>query len=204
MKLVSQRVQILDWPDYPAEDVEWAARTCYQSHGKITGDSAEKMVRALIKRGHEAMVEHVHATVEFTTSRAIANEIVRHRMASYAQVSTRYVDYKDDIEFILPNDITLRQREEMEYMCLRSEEAYKHLRGIGAAPQVARDILPLCLATTLVMTANFREWRHFIKLRGAPDAHPMIRELALVLLDTFRKLAPEFVEDIDYETEATA
>lgn len=201
MRIVKQKVEVLYWPEHPAADTEWAARTCYQS-ARSAEDNPKRtndFVRRLIKNGHEAMLEHASATFKFVTSRAIANEIVRHRMASYAQESTRYVDYKYDIEFILPNDITLRQREEVEDMCVRSEVAYKRLRSIGAAPQVARDVLPLCLKTELVMTANMREWRHFLKLRTAPDAHPMIRELAGMVLDVFRERAPVFVEDIEYD-----
>lgn len=198
MKIVKQKVEVLCWPERPATDIEMAARTCYQSvrsaedNPKRTND----FIRRLINNGHEAMLEHVSATFRFITSRAIANEIVRHRMASYAQESTRYVDYKYDIEFVLPSGLNDEQLSCFWAKCMDAETQYKRLRGMGLAPQIARDILPLCLKTELVMTANFREWRHFLKLRTAPDAHPMMRELAGMVMDVFRAIAPVFVEDI--------
>lgn len=205
MRIVKQEVEVLCWPEASAADIERAARTCYQSQMQITNDQAnhERFVRMLISKGHEAMLEHASATFRFITSRAIANEIVRHRMASYAQESSRYVDYKDVIEFVLPrfDDKESSQREKMLRVCNFAAVAYEELRAAGIPPQTARDVLPLCLKTELVMTANFREWRHFLKLRTAPDAHPMMRELAYMVLDVFKKRAPVFVEDIKREGE---
>lgn len=198
MIVIKQRAWCDKFPDNPEFIIETVARTCYQSQAQITNDQAnhERFVRMLISKGHEAMLEHVSATFKFVTSRAIANEIVRHRMASYAQESTRYCDYKYDIEFVLPTGLSEQEMCIFKTNCIEAESAYKILRKFGVAPQTARDILPLCLKTEFVMTANFREWRHFLKLRTAPDAHPMMRELAGMVLEVFREKAPVFVEDI--------
>lgn len=214
MKLVRQSVELFGEADclnmaralgdnrgrILARTVEKIARTCYKSEAKRTADSAEPFVRRLIKNGHEAMIEHVGLTLKIITSRAIANEIVRHRMASYAQESTRYCDYKDEIEFVFPSGLDEQTEAEFVDMCNDAEYLYKRLRYNNIAPQIARDILPLALKTELIMTANMREWRHFLKLRTAPDAHPMMRELAGMVLNLFRERVPVFVEDIEYDT----
>lgn len=198
MEVVKQKAEVQSWPEFPAADIERAARTCYQSARTAEDDPnrTNDFVRRLITNGHEAMLEHASATFRFITSRAIANEIVRHRMASYAQESTRYVDYKYDIEFVLPTGLHEQVMCIFNATCIEAERCYKNLRMYGVPPQTARDVLPLCLKTELVMTANFREWRHFLKLRTAPDAHPMLRELAGMVLEVFRERAPVFVEDM--------
>lgn len=192
MRIGKQKVELL-YPQYYGEiikKIEIAGRVCYQSEPK--GDP-EKFIRMIIKRGHESVLEHGSLTFKVRTNRAIANEIVRHRLASYSQESTRYVKY-DDIEFIPGDRLGGSYAEDM---MTRIEEAYIFLIGQEFKPEEARDILPNATATTLVMTMNFRELRHFLKLRLDKAAHPQIRELAGMILEILKEKYPVFVEDIE-------
>ena len=156
------------------QKLELVGRTCYKSEDKITEDSAAKFVAGLIKRGHEAMLEHVSITVKFVTDRGISHEIVRHRLASYAQESTRYCNYSQDkfgheLTFIIPDFLEYGSegfklwKDEMKQV----EKTYFAMLEAGHTPQEARSVLPNSLKTELVMTANLREWRAFFKLRAA-------------------------------------
>lgn len=188
--------------------IEEAARTCYRSEDKITdqAESAKKLIKKLIESGHEAMLEHSSLTVAFVCDRAIANEIERHRMASFAQESTRYCNYSADkfggeISVILPYYIRPGSPEYGYWMsAVRSAEGnYFALLNAGETPQEARCVLPLCLATHLTVTANYREWRHILKLRTARDAHPQIRELMNPLLEELKARIPVVFDDIGVE-----
>lgn len=192
MRIGKQKVELLNPQSYEeiTEKIEIAGRVCYQSEPK--GDP-EKFIRMIIKRGHESVLEHGSLTFKLRTNRAIANEIVRHRLASYSQESTRYVKY-DDIEFI-PGDRL--EGSFAEDMLIRIEYTYQILIAKGLKPEEARDILPNCTATTLVTTMNFRELRHFLKLRLDKAAHPQIRELAGMMLEILKEKYPVFVEDIE-------
>lgn len=192
MRIGKQKVELLNPQSYEelTEKIEIAGRVCYQSEPK--GDP-EKFIRMIIKRGHESVLEHGSLTFKVRTNRAIANEIVRHRLASYSQESTRYVKY-DDIEFIPGEKL---KDPNLENLLLSAELAYKLLLTSDFKPEEARDILPNATATTLVMTMNFRELRHFLKLRLDKAAHPQIRELAGMILEILKDKYPVFVEDIE-------
>ena len=180
--------------------LEAAGRTCYKSEDKMTEDSAANFVRNLIKRGHESVLEHVSITVRIITDRGISHEIVRHRLASYSQESTRYCNYKDkEIEFVLPYDIDPETKifDYWKLSCQASETDYKVLIAKGVAPQTARSVLPNCLKTALVMTCNLREWRHFFKMRCAPGAHPDMKYLATIMLHEFQEKIPVVFDDIE-------
>lgn len=194
MRIGKQKVELLYPQSYEdiTEKIEIAGRVCYQSEPKGYPEN-EKFIRMIIKRGHESVLEHGSLTFKVRTNRAIANEIVRHRLASYSQESTRYVKY-DDIEFI-PGE-KLRDSN-LEELLSKAEFAYKFLTDYGLKPEEARDILPNATATTLVMTMNFRELRHFLKLRLDKAAHPQIRELAGMILEILKEKYPVFVEDIE-------
>lgn len=186
--------------------IEAVARTCYKSEGKIAEGSAEKMVAALIRNGHEAMLEHASVTVKFVVDRGISHELVRHRLASFAQESTRYCNYsKDDfgseITFIIPEFVVYGTdgfkiwKEQMK----SAEKAYFDMLEFGLSPQEARSVLPNSLKTEVVMTANFREWRHFFKLRAAGTTgrpHIQMLEVAVPLLQDMKKLIPVIFDDI--------
>ena len=188
------------------QKIEAAARTCYKSEGKIQEGSAAKLVAGLIKSGHEAMLEHASVTVKFVVDRGISHELVRHRLASFAQESTRYCNYsKDDfgseITFIIPDYLEYKSegwniwKESMK----QAEDAYFKMLDFGLSPQQARAVLPNSLKTEVVMTANLREWRHFFKLRalgttGKP--HPQMLEVAVPLLEDMKNLIPVVLDDL--------
>jgi thymidylate synthase (FAD) len=174
----------LEWitPE-PLKAIEAAGRTCYKSEDKISDNTAEGFVRAIIKRGHEAVIEHACASFRIVTDRGITHEIVRHRIASYCQESTRYCNYAKDkfgreISVIKPPAMAQHQEKAWREACEAAERGYFEMIDSGAAPQIARSVLPTCLKTEIVMTANFREWRHYLKLRLAPAAHPQIIEIS--------------------------
>lgn len=188
------------------QKIEAAARTCYKSEGKIQEGSAAKLVAGLIKSEHEAMLEHASVTVKFVVDRGISHELVRHRLASFAQESTRYCNYsKDDfgseITFIIPDYLEYKSegwniwKESMK----QAEDAYFKMLDFGLSPQQARAVLPNSLKTEVVMTANLREWRHFFKLRalgttGKP--HPQMLEVAVPLLEDMKNLIPVVFDDL--------
>lgn len=206
MKVIKQSVEIMGCGGQPVDGaamlkhIELCGRVCYKSEDKITEDSAERFVRRIIKSGHESVLEHASVTVRFVCDRGVSHEIVRHRIASYSQESTRYCDYSRDkfggeIKIIEPvGDSTNRA---MIYASSGyAETIYQYMIGAGVSPQIARAVLPTCLKTELIMTANLREWRHFIRLRTAEGAHPQIRALAAELLDKLRSLVPVVFDDL--------
>ena len=174
------------------KDIEIAARTCYRSYDKITDNSAESLVLNLKNRNHTAMFEFIDVTVRFNISRAIANEIVRHRLCSYAQSSTRYIAYRTSIDFILPLNISENSTalKLFTHHCENCEEIYHELLGLGIKPEDARDILPLALTTELVMKTNLREWMHFFELRTDKAAHPEMRRVVIPLQKMFKEKIP--------------
>lgn len=172
--------------------IERAGRTAYKSEARITDDSAERFVRTLLDRGHESPLEHQSITVRIVCDRGISHELVRHRLASYTQESTRYCRYRGEIEFIKPVNIPQNTVEYVVWMqaCQEAEKAYNRLLSSGCKPETARSVLPNCLKTEIVMTANLREWRHILKLRAAPEAHPDMQRLMLKLRQELREKVP--------------
>jgi len=204
MKVVQPGYEILTAIDRLEilQAIERAGRTCYKSEDKITDVSAAKFVRMLVKRGHEAMIEHAPSiSVKFICDRGVSHEIVRHRLFSFAQESTRYCNYgkADEITIIAPcfwGDEPEKQAE-WETAMMQTEKSYLALLAMGASPQEARAVLPNSLKTEIIVTGNVREWRHFFKLRTDNAAHPQIRELAIPLLHEMQRLLPELFEDIE-------
>lgn len=178
------------------QDIERIGRVCYKSEHRITSSSAAPFVRNIIARGHESVLEHISITVRFVTDRAIANELVRHRIAAYSQESTRYCNYKDKIEFIYPKNVPDKQLQLIMEACACAATTYQTLIAEGATPEIARDVLPLCTKTELIATYNLREWRHILRLRTDKAAHPKMRELMQTLLQFFQGLVPIIFDDI--------
>ena len=205
MRIVRPSVEIIS--DVSGEAVlkhlELCGRTCYKSEGKITDDSFAGFIKGIIRRGHEAVLEHFSVTVRFICDRGVSHEIVRHRLASYCQESTRYCNYsKDDFDseitviepfYLTP---TTSAYDEWKQACEKAEDAYFSLLDWGCTPQEARAVLPNSLKTEVVMTANIREWRYFFKLRCANAAHPQMREVARPLLTLMQKKLPVLFDDI--------
>jgi thymidylate synthase (FAD) len=252
MKIIEQSHKIIKADTDELGLVETVARVCYKSEDKIgcrakggclfvknpeiLGDrcdnvecnyhSAQRFVRMLINRGHTAMLEHATATVLCVTNRGVSHEIVRHRIASYAQESTRYVDYADGhIRYIRPVWANIKCREyvfavdDMEpadpetpltraeelfgYACAVNEQQYKELRSAGWQPEQAREVLGHAVKTEIVITANLRQWREsFMRLRalgvtGRP--HPQMRALMVGVLHSLAEIFPPVFADLLYE-----
>lgn len=210
MKLINSSYEILTDidGDKVLKDIENVARTCYKSHDHTKEGSAAKLVDTLIKSGHHAMLEFFDITVRFTCDRGVSHEIVRHRVASYAQESTRYCNYSKDkfgneLTFIEPYwlteallDDTDNAKERLVFCLQHIEEMYMSLLNKGLQPQAARAILPNCLKTELNVKMNLREWRHFFNLRCSKAAHPDLRKLALPLLAEFKAKLPIVFDDL--------
>lgn len=211
MKVIQQSYEILTDLSNPIETIlkpiERAGRVCYKSENNITDDSCLTFCKNILNRGHEAVIEHSQLSVRFIVDRAIANELVRHRIASYCQESTRYVNYSKDkfgneIKVIEPED--LLPRNSIDYniwwmSCKNAEEAYMAMLSNNVKPEIARNVLPLSTATEIIMTANIREWRNVMKLRTSSRAHPQMRSIMRKLLDEFKSKIPVLFDDIDAE-----
>lgn len=208
MKIIKPYIKIMDEIDHDKilKKLERCGRTCYKSEDKITEESAARFIKGIVKSGHESVIEHQNITVKFICDRGVSHEIVRHRLASYSQESTRYCNYENELIVIEPsyldenssvtdsNRINAYSRwkdaiEAVEYL-------YSKMLESGCKPEEARAVLPNSLKTEVVMTANLREWRHFFKQRCQKAAHPQIRELALALLNYFTYKLPEIFADI--------
>lgn len=200
--------------------IERIGRVCYKSEGNITedGESAKKFVKMLINRGHEAMIEHSSLSVKFTVDRGVSHELVRHRIASFAQESTRYVNYSldkfgNEINVIdirdgiaLDNKMKNMDAEIIELIIqewlLAMEDAEKHymkMMELGATPQIARSVLPNSTKTEITITSNYREWRNFFRLRVPNTAHPQMREVTIPLLKELKNLIAVIFDDIEEE-----
>lgn len=201
MKFVKQEVSC-NYPENPISmlrRLERAGRISHKSEDNITEDSYKSFLKMLIKLGHESVLEHATLSVHAITERGISHEIVRHRIGSYTQESTRYCNYANDkfdgeLTLIASDDI-LDDSYALECL-LYTETCYKHLIKKGIRPEMARDILPNCLKTEIIMTYNIRSWRHFFKERLNKNAHPKIRELAMLILKDFHKNIPVLFDDI--------
>lgn len=217
MKLIKPKVEILDRIDKDQVicDIARVARTCYKSEDKINREADRKLVKRLIESKHEAMLEFVDVTVKFTTDRGVSHELVRHRMASFAQESTRYCNYSKDkfnneLTFIIPSwaevnklgEIVADDNEafyDFKRALEMAEAFYLSLIAKGWTAEKARMVLPMSIKTEINMKANLREWRHFFKLRCHHTAHPDIRVLALDLLKQMHEQIPVIFDDL-YDT----
>lgn len=220
VKFVEQGYEILGWygddgmlfEEEPVNFIASVARTCYRSEPKGEGmhspysdvridaerDANERLVRSLIRNGHHAMLEFGWLAVKVTTDRAVAAEITRHRLFSFAQESSRYVNFsKSGYEFIMPPGLDEESQAVVRHACMADVARYEMLLKAGSKPEIARSVLPLCLATKLCMAANLREWRHLFRLRTARDAHPQIRELFTLLLRELQHDIPLIFEGIE-------
>lgn len=206
MKIIKPSAEILDDLDATSilKKLELCGRICYKSEDKITNESAVKFINSILKNGHESVIEHFSLTVKFIVDRGVSHEIVRHRIGSYSQESTRYCNYSQDK---FENEITVIEplffdESSSEYKiwknsCEQSEKSYFDLLSKGVTPEQARTVLPNSLKTELIKTANLRSWRHFLKLRTAENAHPQIREVSRILLSKLFFKLPTIFQDIN-------
>lgn len=183
--------------------IELCGRVCYKSEAKITDDSARKFVAGIIERGHESVLEHYSITVRFVCDRGVSHELVRHRIASFSQESTRYCNYGGgEIAFVKPHYLSPGSNGEAIWTMAMDMAScsYDDMLDGGCSPQEARAVLPNSLKTEVIMTANLREWRHFLRLRTAKAAHPQMRELTIPLLEELQGLIPVVFDDIEVGT----
>lgn len=240
MKIIKPSYEIMDdispFGIHALEKIEKCARICYKSEDKILdqAESAKKLIKNLIKNGHEAMLEHSCLSVKFICDRGVSHELVRHRMASFAQESTRWCNYSQDkfgneitviepVEFEgisidgliydwnewnsdesydIPEEWTTTQCAAFSWYnaCFEIEQEYLcMINNFRMTPQMARSVLPNSLKTEIVVTANYREWRHIFQLRTAKDAHPEMRRLMIPLLKDLKERIPVIFDDIEVE-----
>lgn len=212
MRVVKPEVQFLSGSSYEAmlEKLERIGRVCYKSEGNIREGSAEKFLRNIVAQGHESVIEHESVTMKVLCDRGVTHEIVRHRIASYSQESTRYCNYTSEkfgseICCVDPaggfgydrSDPADQRKEAIWREAMEAaERAYFALLEAGARPEEARSVLPNSLKTEIVMTMNLREWRHFFRLRCSRRAHPQMAEVARMLLRELAGRYPVFFEDL--------
>lgn len=201
MNIVKPSYEILDDVDGAAilRKLELCGRTAYKSESRISSASAARFIRTLVDRGHESAIEHVSITIRFICDRGVTHEIVRHRLVSYTQESTRYCNYsKLGVTFVKP---PFWEEGSEDYLIwwgamANAAAAYNQLIKAGASPQEARSVLPNSLKTEIVTTANLREWRHILRLRTHKTAHPQMRELMIPLLRKLKERIPVVFDDI--------
>ena len=207
MKVIKQSYEILTDLSDPVNSIlktiERAGRLCYKSEDAITEDSCFTFCKNILNRGHEAVIEHSQLSVKFTVDRAIANELVRHRLCSFCQSSTRYCNYSknkfgNEITVVVPDEL---ENDVVNYSlwyssCHSAENTYMALLSNGIKPEFARNVLPLSTATEIIMTTNIREWRQVFRLRASPFAHPQMRSIMTELLNEFKSKIPVLFDDI--------
>lgn len=205
MKVIDPSFSFMHLPDgeFVLGHLELAARTCYKSEDKAGPDSARKLLSRIVRLGHDSVLEHIAVTVRIVCDRGVTHELVRHRLCSFSQESTRYANYAQDkfgceITVIRP---FFWASDDQRYAVWLSamqacEDAYLRLVAAGATAQEARSVLPNSLKTEIVTTANIREWRHIFKLRCDKAAHPQMRQVMLPLLAAFACRIPLLFDDL--------
>ena len=223
MRLVKPSTTILDVMGFDYGDslklIEQAGRTCYKSETKITKDSSKEFVARILKSDHQSVIEHSAMSVRFIIDRGVSHELVRHRLCAFSQESTRYCNYKGGVTFVIPPWVDIEKGEyssiemvklvedssfsddQWKFAIATSEITYINLLNEGWSPQQARSVLPNSLKTEIVVTANFREWRHIFMLRTAKTSHPQMREVMIPLLMGVKTVVPEIFDDIVVEEE---
>ena len=205
MKVISPYFELIGDidPESILKNIEIAGRVCYKSEHLITQGSANSFIKRIIERGHESVIEHEKITVRIVCDRGVSHEIVRHRIASYSQESTRYCNYSQEkfgkeLTFIKPCfwDAESKEYALWERQMAEIESNYITLINFGASSEQARSILPNSLKTEIIVTMNLREWRHFFKLRTAKQAHPQMREIAIPLYTKLCGILPSIFDDI--------
>lgn len=206
MNIVQPYAKLINIPDQTAgvaalRTIEAAARISHRSEEAQTADSWERFIRAVVlQHGDWSVVEHVTASVEFLVDRGITHELVRHRLFSYTQESTRFVNYEKKMppSFIYPRPDEAGNSDWLDSIG-QAEESYKALLAKGWRPQEARSVFPNALASKILMTGNLRSWRHFLLMRTTKEAHPQMRQVTIPLLADFKSRIPILFEDIEPE-----
>lgn len=200
MKIIEPSVSLLRATDNPEKLIELAGRTCYNSLDKITDDSHVQFIKSIMKRGHHSVLEHASATFGIVCDRGVMAEFTRHRHASFSVQSTRYCDFTSDkmgnsAAFIRPSGLLDQDIEAWELSVDVDATFYADMIKAGYKPEVARSVLPNALATSMIVTANFREWLHILKLRTDKAAHPDFRVIAKMIGQQLYEVSPTVFEE---------
>ena len=199
MRIINPSFEIINRPNghEVLRHLELCGRVCYKSEDAISDESAERLIRMMLERGHESPIEHFSVSVRIICDRGVSHEWVRHRIASFSQESTRYCNYQkskfgSELTFIRPYFAEEGSKlfDIWKSSMQQAETAYFEMLNCGAKPEDARSVLPNSLKTEFICTMNLREWRHFFRLRCAPAAHPAMREISIPLLPEFQKMIP--------------
>jgi thymidylate synthase (FAD) len=209
MNIVTPYAKLMDVPTREIgikllQKIEWCGRISHRSEEAQTPESWDRFIRAVVLgHGDWSIVEHVSATVDFLVDRGITHELVRHRLFSFTQESTRFVNYEKKMpaSFIKP-EFSQPQIDAGVTICWEvavgsAEDAYRRMIAANVAPQIARSVFPNALASRIIITGNLRNWRHFLLMRTTKEAHPQMREVTIPLLAEFKERIPILFEDIE-------
>lgn len=210
MIILEQSATLIQSTPNAEQMLERIARVCYNSEDRMQCDCADgdcakcrerrrKFLGGLSSNRHDSIFEHASATFLLVTDRGITHELVRHRLASYTQSSTRYIKYDDEMPVVAPIFVKDGEEESWREAMLAAEKSYRSMLAAGVPAQNARDALPTCTAAKIFMTANFREWRHVLLLRLASGAHPKIRVLSKMIWEQLIPLCPVYFEDLELQ-----
>ena len=197
------QVELLSITPNAEKLIEQAGRTAYQSFDKQKEGSEKEFIKMLIKKGHLSVLEHVYATFRIKgVSRALTHQLIRHRLCSFTQKSQRWVS-ESGFNYITPDSIkTNRKAKEVyDFFMALAKDTYNALIEIGIPKEDARFVLPNATETEIVVTANLREWRHIILLRGSKSAQWEIRRLAIKILEILKQYVPTVFMDLKINKE---
>jgi thymidylate synthase (FAD) len=207
MHVVQPYARLLELPDREAgikllRKIEWCGRISHRSEEAQTDESWRRFIQAVVmEKGDWSIVEHASATVDMVVDRGVTHEWVRHRLFSFTQESTRFVNYEKKMppSFIKPPSMAESDssQEENWYAAIEAaERSYQQLIRQGAAPQIARSVFPNALASRIITTGNLRIWRHVFCMRTCKEAHPQMRQVIIPLLEEFKEKIPLLYDDI--------
>jgi thymidylate synthase (FAD) len=199
--MLTPKVELLSITPNAEKLIEAAGRTSYMSFDKQGEGSEKRFIRMLIKSGHLSVLEHAYATFRISgASRAFSHQLVRHRLCSFIQQSQRYVD-ESSFNYIEPDSIKNNPEAHSIFIDFmdRAKEAYLKLNKLKIKKEDARYALPNAVESQIVVSANFREWRHIIDLRGKPQSQWEIRRVTIEILKILRKHAPNVFGDFEVD-----
>jgi len=180
--------------------IEWCGRISHRSEEQQTEDSWRRIIQNIVlEHGDWSIVEHAVVTVEAYVDRGITHEWVRHRLFSYTQESTRFVNYQKKIppSFIRPDGMSEESTNVWNTLIDNCEKIYQYLLNTGHTPQIARSVFPNALASKLIITGNLRNWRHFLIMRTTKETHPQMKEVTIPLLTKFKQCIPLLYDDLE-------
>jgi thymidylate synthase (FAD) len=216
MKIIKASASIMD-PDhliFGLRNIEYGARISHRSEENMNENTWTRFIQnVVVDHGDWSVVEHASCSVIAVMDRGITHEWVRHRLMSFTQESTRFVNYEKKMppSFIYPivgveckacsSEIKIHEEDckydrDWVYGIVDAESRYKSLLKKGWRPQEARSVFPNALAAKIMTSANLRSWRHLLLMRTTKEAHPQIRQICDPLLEEFKKYVPLLFDDI--------